>query len=89
MIKAREFWIDDITGHKCGPWHEVTTGQIDWPYCDEVIHVREVLKTDKTPEQVIKAVCEFLRSLEDQEPLVCTAASLIEANMDKILKSGL
>lgn len=39
--KAREWWVDDITGRICGPWKEVA--DMSWPDYEKVIHVREVI----------------------------------------------
>jgi hypothetical protein len=36
----REFWIDDLTLRRCGPWSEAK--DITWPDSEKIIHVREV-----------------------------------------------
>ena len=50
---------------------------------------REVLPTDKTPEQVIQAVCEFLRSESSKWDDVGSGiyfAALVEAKKERILE---
>ena len=108
MSKAREFWIDPgiVKVNPRGCIHSASTVML----AEFDIHVREVLPTDKTPEQeyergfkdghtcctlktseqVIDAVCEFLRRFVDEfgQPIEGrhSSAEAIEANKDRILK---
>ena len=55
----------------------------------EAVPVREILPSDKTPEQVIQAVCEFLRSESSKWDDVGSGiyfAALVEAKKERILE---
>lgn len=92
-MKAREFWIDpsDADDDYAGGalYEHPGQGPIKWQA--DLIHVREVLPGEKTPEQVIQAVCEFLAKLDLDQfdvgiPLGAGFAGLIQANKERILK---
>lgn len=91
--KRKEFWVEGRSEEKeyedirvWKAWsHELTDE------CDP-IHVREILPDDLTPEQIISAVCEWLRSDKtiDQgfDFYSEDVADWIEKNKSRILGGG-
>lgn len=49
--KPREFWIDDLTHHICGPWENLP----DWPDNERVIHVIEYSAYQEAMKRVEEA----------------------------------
>ena len=55
--KPREFWIDDLTHHICGPWENLP----DWPDNERVIHVIEYPAYQEAMKRVEELEAENLK----------------------------